>query len=223
MSFAAGRDTRRAPVVDDLRHGDERCAVGALAPSSVAEVASIFSAFEGRWWVAGGRAIELAVGHQIRNQEDIDVLILRRDHPRLQQVLHDWQWWAADPPGTLRPWESGEVLPFRVHDIWCRPAESEPWRIQIMLDESVGNEWVSRRDPRIRRPISSLGITNAEGVPYLAPEVQLFYKAKQPRPKDEIDFAAVLPLLSTEQREWLSASIRTSYGDEHPWREHLHS
>jgi hypothetical protein len=92
-----------------------------------------------------------------------------------------------------------------------------------MLDESVGNEWVSRRDPRIRRPISSLGITNAEGVPYLAPEVQLFYKAKQPRPKDEIDFAAVLPHLSSEQREWLSVSIRTSYGDEHPWREHLHS
>jgi hypothetical protein len=55
---------------------------GPWRPSSVAEVASIFSAFEGRWWVAGGRAIELAVGHRIRNQEDIDVLILRRDHPK---------------------------------------------------------------------------------------------------------------------------------------------
>jgi hypothetical protein len=138
-------------------------------------------------------------------------------------VRPDWQWWAVDPPGRLRPWEPGEALPIRVHDIWCRPAESEPWRIQVMLDESADDEWVSRRDPRIRRPISSLGFTSAEGVRYLVPEVQLFYKAKQPRPKDEVDFAAVLPLLGAAQREWLSSAIRTCYGEDHPWRNHLRS
>lgn len=166
--------------------------------------------------------MELAVGKQLRDHLDIDILVLRRDHHKVQHVLPDWQWWASDPPGRLRPWERGERLPVGVHDIWCRPAEAEPWRIQVMLDESAGEEWVSRRDPRIRRPISSLGLVGAERVPYLAPEVQLFYKAKQPRPKDETDFTAVLPLLGVEQREWLDAAIRTCYGREHVWRERLH-
>jgi hypothetical protein len=196
--------------------------LGPWQPASVTEVAAIFSAFEAPWWVAGGRAIELAVGKQLRDHVDIDVLILRRDHDNVQHVLPDWQWWASDPPGRLRPWERGERLPVGVHDVWCRPAGAEPWRIQVMLDESAGEEWVSRRDPRIRRRISSLGLVSAERVPYLAPEVQLFYKAKQPRRKDEIDFTAVLPLLGIDQREWLDAAIRTCYGQDHAWRERLH-
>ncbi|WP_240634772.1 MULTISPECIES: hypothetical protein [Streptomyces] len=107
------------------------------------------------WWVAGGIAIELAVGHRIRSRGDIDVL-LRRDQLVAQQILAGW---AVDPPGSLRPWAPGEVLPVGVHDIWCRPGPDEPWRIQVMLDNSRGHEWVSRRDHRVRRPISTLGMT----------------------------------------------------------------
>ncbi|MGW3848996.1 nucleotidyltransferase domain-containing protein [Streptomyces fagopyri] len=175
---------------------------------------------EARWWVAGGFAIELAVGRRIRNHGDIDVLLLRRDQLLVQRVLAGWQWWAADPPGNLRPWASGEVLPQGVHDIWCRPAPDEPWRIQVMLDESHGQEWVSRRDPRVRRPISTLGLTSADGAPFLAPEVQLYYKAKTPRPKDEEDFDAVLPVLTDQQRRWLVAVITDTYGP-HPWVKRL--
>jgi aminoglycoside-2''-adenylyltransferase len=194
---------------------------GAWQPASVAEVAAIFSALETPWWIAGGCAIELAVGHDLRDHGDIDVVILRKDHLGVRQLLRDWQCWAADPPGALRPWLPGETLSLGVHDIWCRPGEGDPWRIQVMLDESVGEDWVSRRDSRIRRRISSLGLVNEEQVPYLAPEIQLFYKAKEPRPKDELDFEAVLPLLGIEQREWLRASIQTCYSEEHPWRERL--
>lgn len=44
--------------------------------------------------------------------------------------------------------------PGGVHDIWCRPGRAEPWRIQVIIDESSDGDWVSRRDPSIRRPIS---------------------------------------------------------------------
>jgi hypothetical protein len=37
-------------------------------------------------------------------------------------VLAGWEWWAAVPPGILRPWAPGETVPAAVHDIWCRPA-----------------------------------------------------------------------------------------------------
>lgn len=185
-------------------------------PAPLTEVADRFRDLKNPWWVAGGLAIELAVGHRIRDHGDVDVLLLRRDQLAIQQALPDWEWWAADPPGSLRPWASDEVLPQSVHDIWCRPGPGEPWRIQIMLDESHDQEWVSRRDPRVRRPLDKLGLNSTDGIPYLTPEVQLFYKAKEPRPKDETDLAAALPVLSDDQRHWLVHAINQAYGA-HPW------
>jgi hypothetical protein len=48
------------------------------------------------------------------------------------------------------------------------------------------------------------------------PEVQLYCKAKNPRPKDETDFAAALPSLALAQRIWLATAILETYGA-HPW------
>ena len=193
---------------------------GPWKPARPCEVAAIFAAMPCPWWIAGGFAIELAVGRPVRDHADIDVLVLRRDHLRVQQALHGWEWWAADPPGTLRPWLPHEQLPTAVHDIWCRPGPAEPWRIQVMIDESSDGAWVSRRNPGIRRPIASIGKTSTAGIPYLAPEIQLFYKAKNLRQKDETDFTAVLPSLTREQRQWLSGAITRTHGD-HPWRDRL--
>jgi hypothetical protein len=140
-----------------------------------------------------GRVRDRASGRQVRAHGDIDVLVLRQDQAAVQRALPGWDWHAADPPGTWRP---GEGLPGGVHDIWCRPGPGESWRVQVMLDESDGADWVCRPDSRVPRPVSGLGLVTADGVPYLAPEVQLFYMAKSPRPKDEADIAAVLPLLA---------------------------
>ncbi|MDN3356285.1 amidase [Actinomadura sp. DC4] len=63
----------------------------------------------------------------------------------------------------LRRWARGERLALGVHDIWCRTGPDRPWRIQVMLDESDGGDWVSRRDPRVRRPLGSLGRFSAAG------------------------------------------------------------
>lgn len=194
--------------------------MGPWEPATLADAARLFSSAKAPWWVAGGYAIELAVGYSFREHSDIDVLLLRRDQRVVQEVMPTWEWWAADPPGTLRPWQPGEILSAGVHDIWCRPGRSEPWQIQIMLDEAEGQDWISRRCAQVRRPINLLGRHSTEGVPYLAPEVQLFYKAHQPRPKDEEDFGAALPTLDVGQRQWLAAAIAQAYGD-HPWGEHL--
>ncbi len=89
-----------------------------------------------------------------------------------------------------------------------------------MLDEAHNQEWVSRRDPRVRRPIDALGLISADGIPYLAPEVQLFYKAKKPRPKDEAALDAALPTLTDDQRHWLVRAITQAY-EPHPWADRL--
>ncbi|GAA1924314.1 hypothetical protein GCM10009837_57040 [Streptomyces durmitorensis] len=130
---------------------------GPWEPATPGEVSALFAHLRVPWWIAGGYAVELAVGHAFREHVDIDVSLLRRDQLTVQEVLPSWEWWAADPPGTLRPWLPGEVLPSGVHDIWCRPDEGEPWRIQFMLEEPEGPVWVSGRDRRVRRPVEEIG------------------------------------------------------------------
>ena len=171
------------------------------------------------WWVAGGYAIELAVGEPVRPHDDVDVLLLRRDHLAARSLLAEWDCWVADPPGTLRPWPLGETLPDTVHDVWCRETPDAPWRFQLMLDESDedGTHWRSRRDPLITRPVAGIGSRTGAGVPFLRPEIQLFYKARVHRPKDEVDFVAALPLLSAAEREWLRDAIVLTSGQEHTW------
>ncbi|MEV6447250.1 amino acid transporter [Amycolatopsis sp. NPDC051716] len=185
-------------------------------PAPLPEVAEVFAHVRAPWWIAGGYAIELAVGRPFRGHADVDVLLLRRDQLAIQEALPSWEWWAADPPGTLRPWAPGEVLGDDVDDVWCRPSAAAPWRIQVMLDRAEGAEWVSRRSPAVRREIAVLGGFSPEGIPYLAPEVQLFAKAHDTRPKDEQDFAAALPVLGAAQRRWLAEALETTYGP-HPW------
>ncbi|KAB1977939.1 nucleotidyltransferase domain-containing protein [Streptomyces triticiradicis] len=178
----------------------------------------VFAKADFPWWIAGGYAIELAVGRELRAHGDLDVLVLRRDQALVHELLADWDLHVADPPGQgeLRPWRPGEVLRPPLHDIWCRRTSKAPWSVQLMLDEAEGTQWVSRRTPEIRLPINRLGRTSEAGIPYLVPEVQLFYKAKATRDKDETDFEAVLPLLDAPARAWLADAVKV-IAPNHPW------
>jgi hypothetical protein len=195
--------------------------LGPWDPMTPAEVAALLGPLAAPWWVAGGWAIELFLGYTVRPHGDVDVLLLRRDQEWVHKVLKGWDIQAADPPGSLRPWHEGERLPAEVHDIWCREALGGPWRFQFMLDEADGDQWRSRRDVRLRRPVSSLGFRTDDGILVLAPEVQLFYKAFGRRPKDEVDFAAALPVLGSDARQWLDEALGMA-APSHPWRDVLH-
>jgi len=186
-------------------------------PLSVAEVGALFSHAEFPWWIAGGYAIEFAAGHSFRPHTDIDVLLLRRDQLLARGALDRWDCWAADPPGALRPWKQGEVLPPHVSDVWCREDPKASWRLQLMLDNGEEGHWRSRRNALVTRPINEIGGRSPEGLPFLAPEIQLFYKAKAPRPKDWLDFMKVLPRLTNAQMTWLRDAIVIAYGENNSW------
>ncbi|TDC47507.1 amino acid transporter [Jiangella ureilytica] len=169
------------------------------------------------WWIAGGYGLELALGRSWRTHGDIDALVLRPSAGELHEALAGWELWVVDPPGELRFWPADEPLPDHVHDIWCRRPSSPAWELQLMVDEAGGGEWRSRRHGRVRAPVAALGRRSADGLPYLRPEIQLFYKAKGRRPKDEIDFAVVAPTLDDAARAWLDRALAVTHPD-HPWR-----
>lgn len=187
------------------------------SPLTVSDIGSIFSKAGFSWWLAGGLAIELAVGRHLRDHDDTDILILRSAEKEARAHLQDWDCWAVTSPGILRPWREIEVLGQGMHDIWCRRHATDDWRFQIMVDEHDGDMWCSRRNHQIRLPLSDFTKTGVHGIPYVTPEVLLFYKAKSPRLKDEIDFSASIGLLNSAERQWLSIAIRSSYGPNHPW------
>ncbi len=189
------------------------------SPLTLAQTQSLFDNFCGYWWVAGGWAIELAAGEYIREHRDTDVVILRREQGALRDLLRNWDVAVADPPGAgrLRVWLPNETLELPIHGLWCRRTADGPWSLEILLDEGDGDDWVSRREARVRRPLASLGWRTAAGLPVLAPEVVLFYKAKNVRPEDDCDFDAVLPRLTSTQRAWLDETLAISF-PAHPWR-----
>ncbi|WP_202878839.1 nucleotidyltransferase domain-containing protein [Ornithinimicrobium ciconiae] len=179
-------------------------------------VAELFTGADCMWFIAGGWAIDLFIGRQTRPHGDTDVLVLRRDQHAVQEHLAGWEFFAADPPGTLRPWQAGETLYQGVHDIWCRRRGSSSWQLQLMFDESDGEDLISRRDHRVRMPLAHARRTSPAGIPYLAPEIQLFYKASAPREKDQQDFQTALPLLAADQRAWLAQALSLVCPD-HDW------
>ena len=172
-----------------------------------------------RWWLNGGWAIDTFLGRQTRDHGDIDVAVLRCDLAEVDRWLGSWDIHLASA-GTLSPWNREPVPAEAGNDLWCRPGGSYAWALQLNLLDSDGGQWLFRRNRQITLPISNLGRQSNTGVPYIAPQIVLLFKAKNPRPRDEEDFASVLPLLDHRAKEWLATSIEATYGD-HPWRERL--
>jgi hypothetical protein len=94
--------------------------------------------------------------------------------------------------------------------------EGDVWRLDVMQEPGDAARWVFRRDERLAAPRDLLARRTASGVPYLAPEAVLLFKAKGARDKDEADFTAAAPDLDTAARAWLIDALeRTTPG--HPW------
>ena len=90
-----------------------------------------------------------------------------------------------------------------------------PWaNIKIkVLDES---DWIFRREPSIRRPLAAAVRVTPDGTPYLAPEIQLLYKARDLRPEDQSDFEHAAPLLDRIAGGWLRDRLSQLF-PRHPW------
>ena len=63
-------------------------------------------------------------------------------------------------------------------------------------------------------PLTHAVRTSPWGVPTVAPEVLLFFKSRDLRRRDKLDFAALLPQLTAEERAWLHDAV-SRLG--HPW------
>lgn len=184
-------------------------------PLSIEEIRIRFEAVSIPWWIAGGLALDLFLGWETRPHADVDIEMFRSDRDVLFDVFPDWDLHLISS-GELTSFNRGQEVAPDVFGVWGRPGPAEPWAVEIMLADGDLTEWMFRRDNAIALFGDQLVMRTADGVPYCTPEVQLLYKAKMARPKDDIDFARCLHRLTYSQRGWLSDAIARSES-EHPW------
>jgi aminoglycoside-2''-adenylyltransferase len=166
------------------------------------------------WWIAGGWALDLYIGQQGRPHKDLDIGILRRDAPSVLAALDGWEFFEARGgelfgPLTGAPRED-------VNSLWGRRVRTSEWVLELLLDDAEGDEWVYRRDRRLRRPLDAVIRYDAQRTPYLAPEIQLLYKSSHIRAEDELDFERVSALLDDASRRWLCLALSQLDG-QHRW------
>ncbi len=188
--------------------------LGPWRPLGLSETVELFHAAPFRWWISGGNALDLHLRRSWRAHEDTDVGILRRDTGRLDRVLIGWDIHVA-AAGSLSAWDGRPLEAARnENNLWCRPTPESAWALDVTVGDGDEHEWVYRRDSSVRRTWSQAVLIDENGVPYLAPEIQLLFKSKNLRPKDQIDASIVIPELAPERRFWLAAHLDS----DHEWQ-----
>lgn len=194
-------------------------AVGAWAPWSAGEVAKRLIHFSEPWCIAGGRALDLWLGRQTRDHNDIEIAILRPTWPVLASRLSaNRHFGAADGHLALLPLNT--ELALEVSQVWIADEWQSLWRMEVLLEPGDVDTWVYRRNPAVRRARRQMIAISRDGIPYLKPEGVLLYKAKAPRAKDEIDFATCLPAMPHDSRQWLRNALLCAHPG-HGWTSRL--
>jgi Aminoglycoside-2''-adenylyltransferase len=182
--------------------------------SELVKLSSLLNDFKQPWFVAGGWAIDLFIGDVTRVHKDIEITIFRKDQSRLREYLFGWEFTKV-VNGKIEPWNEDEWLDLPIHEIHAHTKNPLFSELEILLDESSENEWRYRRNLDIARPLSIIRLRSDIDVPFLAPEIVLLYKAKNPRSKDEDDFYRVCRLLDEERQVWLKQAITVCHPRHH--------
>jgi hypothetical protein len=180
---------------------------------SPAETARRLAGVGARWCVAAGWSLDLHRGSVTREHEDLEIAIPAADFDAIRTALGELEFVVA---GDGRLWPLDGPAFETMYQTWGADRATGAFRIDVFREPHEGQTWICRRAPAIRRPYDEIILKTADGIPYLTPEVALLFKAKDSRPKDEADFAGILPLLTPSQRAWLTSALRAMHPD-HPW------
>jgi len=184
------------------------------------EVARRLDGVDVPWYVAAGWALELFLGEQRREHEDLEIGVPAKRFGEVVAALDGLEFHTVSPDPAKAPRADGRgctlatpiglagALLESSHQTWALDRAAGAWRLDVFREPSQGDTWISRRHERIRMSYERLIERTLDGIPYARPEVVLLFKAKHAdRPKDEADFAAVAPLLEPGRRRWLADAL----------------
>ena len=172
-----------------------------------------------RWWVTGGHALELHTGRSWRSRDDTDISFCRSHAAAARELLDDWDIHVA-AAGALTPWDGGPLRgDLSQNNLWCRRTPLDPWALDLTVSDGDDTHWINRRDRSLRVVWDHAVLLSPHGTPYLSPELQLLFKSKNHRPKDDVDLLEMLQELDSGQNSFLLSQLPT----DHPWLAFLQS
>lgn len=213
-------DLAPAPApLDELDQATFESIFGPVRPWSPRDAVEVLGGAPFRWWIAGGWSTELDAEPR-RHHEDLEIAIPRRDLAALRHWLEGYHLWSTFDRG-IRYLAPDDALPDDHDQLWLRHDSRSPWLVDLMLTPVEGETWQYKRDRRLTRPLDEVIVRRQDGVPRQRPEITLLFKARRRAPRDELDFAAVMPRLPDADRRWLREAIAATEASEHPWIDRL--
>lgn len=202
------------------------------------------------WAICGGDAIDLFAGMQTRGHKDIDVAVLWEDRERIITGFLERGWRVFEPDhGLLREITALEEDLRTEDNLWCIRPETKGYQIvpkhdnfyeitttrkqqdvldyvEVLFNRVMDGKFLYKRNPGIS--LARYLYHNAEGIPYLAPEMVLLYKSvfvrMLPTPENlEVaenyrhDFRVAVEKFNEVQCAWLKSALKASYPMGHEW------
>jgi hypothetical protein len=181
------------------------------------KIATLLNGLEAPWYVAAGWAIDLFLGGQRREHEDIEIAVPNSRFDEVASALPGFEIFVITGPRRATAIEHARDQLATTHQTWFREPSTGLWRFDVFREPSDGDTWIYRRDPTIRLRYDEVIERTRDGIPYGRPEIILLFKAKHAdETKNQQDFVAVLPKLDPERRRWLAAALRNVHPD-HAW------
>ncbi|MFD1176012.1 nucleotidyltransferase domain-containing protein [Paenibacillus puldeungensis] len=174
--------------------------------------------FEKPWFVAGGWAIDLAVGKATREHKDIDICVFREDANYTINYFKDWDIKVAIP-GEHRL-ERVDQITDVVLPRYCLHLFKDNEFLEILLTERVREEVVFRKNSEIRMSIKDFS-KHQENIPFVNPVWQLLFKSLNTREEDEHDFMTYINEVNDDySKKWLFQKLKDIKGNQ-KWIEEL--
>ena len=192
----------------------------------IQELSVLFEGVDFPWPICGGLAVDLFLGRETRTHGDIDLSIAEPDRDKViaHMLGKGWRVYEYRGGGVVRPVTGPEQSePGRnlmcLRD-GCELVKFYSFQEGLLYHEFVhtGMEKLDFLDLLFHPTEDVKPVLERDGIPFLAPEAVLLYKASDPeRAENQRDFKNVYPMLNEKQRRWLHENLARIY-PEHSWR-----
>lgn len=167
---------------------------------------SVMKNFKKPWFIAGGWAIDIALGKVTREHHDLDICIFREDTEDVIRYFRDWDIKVA-VPGEHRLVDYEQLSDLSLPR-YCLHLFRDKDFIEILLTERREDKVLFRKNENITMHMNDFARKDRAERPYVNPVWQILFKSLHPREKDTEDFCNYLTVMNDQQKLWLTSGIR---------------
>lgn len=174
----------------------------------------LMDGFDHFWCISGLWGLDLFSGRLNRPDSEVEIILLRQNQSEFKAQLSNWSFKKILESGESDFWD-GEWLDYPISEIQARNLDVEPYSIQVLLNESEEDQLVFPDAPALSLHLSSALQKNAQGMPFLNPEIILLFQAIEPE-NVQSEFNSLIGRFTDSQKNWLKNGLSIYFPD-HQW------